>query len=95
MFRRLLDAWRSLAPRLDPNDFLIVYRPNEPILVRGRIAKSKIPGIANFFAHDLSPSYPITVRGVNNRGAISLRFHGRTLSGDQQRTRNFLLEHLS
>jgi hypothetical protein len=95
MLRRLLDAWRSVAPRFDSDDFLIIYRPNQPIFVRGRIPKAKIPGIAGFFAHDLNPNYPVTIRGVNKRGAISLRFNGWVVPADQQRTRNFLLEHLS
>ena len=95
MLRRLLDAWRTLVPRLNSNDFLIIYRPNQPIFIRGRIAQGKIPGITSFFARDLNPNYPVTIRGVNARGSTSVKFLGWVTPADQQRTRNFLLAHLS
>jgi len=91
-------AWASLVWTVSsifrPCDFLIHHHPGRPVTVRGRIARSKVPGIAGFFARDLNPGRPVTVRGTWSGRALRLRITGGLSPAMNQQVRNFLLEHL-
>lgn len=75
-------------------DFVIRVRPGRPVAVRGRLPRSKIPGIAEFFGRDLRETRAATIRGSRAGGTLRLRFSGVIGPGDRQRARNFLLDHL-
>jgi len=76
-------------------DFVIRSRGGGRVSVRGRIPAGKVPAIREFFARDLGASGPVTVRGSFGGGrAVRLRFSGRLSPGQQQRARNFLVDHL-
>jgi hypothetical protein len=78
-----------------PADFAIRRRSDGRVEVRGRIPGSKAGAIRAFFADDLGPAGPLTVRGSYGRGrAPRLHFAGSLTAGQRQRARNFLLEHL-
>jgi hypothetical protein len=79
---------------LGPSDFTIRHRPGKPITVRGRVARSKIPAIGEFFARDLDLTGPATVRGSWAGPALRLRISGNLGPSQKQRVRNFLFEHL-
>lgn len=79
---------------LGPSDFTIRHRPGGPVVVRGRIARSKVPAIAEFFARDLRPSGPVAVRGSWVDRALRLRITGELSPDQTQRVRNFLMYHL-
>lgn len=94
MLRRLLSGLGRLFSPLGPGDFIIQYRPNHPISVRGTIAKGKVAGIAGFFDHDLRLSGTVTIRGTKGRGPMRLDISGYLNKVEAQRVRNFLMEHL-
>ena len=76
-------------------DFAIRYRPGRGTTVRGRLPRGKVGGIAAFFAHDLRPDGSVSVYGTwGPRRSLRLRFAGPLSPGQQQRARNFLMEHL-
>ena len=81
-------------PDFSGADFTIRYRPGRPLDVRGKIPRSKVPGIAGFFARDLNPDGPVTVRGTWSGRALRLQIRGGLKEADAQRVRNFLLGHL-
>jgi hypothetical protein len=77
-------------------DIVVVCRPGRRALVRGRVPRGKIGSIEAFFAHDLRPRVPVTVRGSWDRGGIlRLRIAGRLDPSSRQRVRNFLLDLLA
>jgi len=90
LFQRLADLFASLGP----SDFVIRARPGHKASVKGQISRSKVPGIVGFFSRDLDPRANITVRGTRREGRLSLRFSGDIVPTDQQRVRNFLVDHL-
>jgi hypothetical protein len=76
-------------------DFVIKSQGRGQVTVRGRIPLGKVAGIREFFTRDLARAGPVTVRGSFGRGrALKLRFSGRLSTGQQQRARNFLVDHL-
>lgn len=79
---------------LGPSDFTIRHRPGGPVVVRGRIARSKVPAIAEFFARDLCPCGPVVVRGSWGGRVLRLRISGDLVPHQKQQVRNFLVHHL-
>ena len=79
---------------LGPSDFILRHKPGGPVVVRGRIARSKVPTITEFFARDLSPSGPVAVRGSWGGRVLRLRISGDLGADQKQRVRNFLMHHL-
>ncbi len=92
----LSHAFGQFIGLFSPSDFTILWRPGRPVVVRGRVARAKMPGIVQFFSRDLNLSGPLTVRGNRGRppGSLRLRFAGEIGAGDRQRVRNFLMAHL-
>lgn len=76
------------------DDLAIRYRPERAVRVRGRVPRSRVPGIVAFFARDLRPVGAATVRGTLRGGAWHLRFTSGLTAAERQRVRNFLAEHL-
>ena len=91
-------TWGDLLGWLAPADFTIRYRPGRGARVRGLVPRSKVAGIAGFFAHDIAVSGPVKVRGfwLGRRpgGGLRLRISGPIAPADHQKVRNFLLAHL-
>jgi hypothetical protein len=76
-------------------DFAIRHRPGAGTTVRGRVPASKVGAIAAFFDRDLRPGRAVTVRGTWGPGrTLRLRFSGALSALQQQRARNFLVDHL-
>jgi hypothetical protein len=76
-------------------DFAIRYRPRAGTTVRGRVPRAKVGAIAAFFDRDLRPDASVVVRGAWGPGRVlRLRFSGRLTPAQQQRARNFLVDHL-
>lgn len=86
-------AW-WLSGLLGASDLAIRHEPGRPVRVRGRVPKSKVPGISTFFARDLDPGRAVTVRGTWSGGAWRLQFSGGLSPSERQRVRNYLTEHL-
>ncbi|QDV37942.1 hypothetical protein [Tautonia plasticadhaerens] len=76
-------------------DFEIRLGPGDRVEVRGRIPRSKVPGIRGFF-RDQPGGVPRgrVVGRFGPGGTPTLRFSGGIGAGLRQRTRNFLIEHL-
>lgn len=94
MLRRLFSGLSRLFSPLGPGEFVITYRPNRRLAVRGTIPKGKIAGIASFFTHDLRLKGTATVRGSKGKGPLRLQISGSINKFESQRARNFLMEHL-
>ena len=77
------------------SDFVIRRPPGGHVVIRGQIPWSKCGGIRQFFSDDLGDAGPFVVRGTWQTGkGLQLNWGGRLTTGQRQRARNFLLEHL-
>ena len=73
-------------------DFQVV-RVGESVTVRGRVPRSKVPALEEFFRRDLAGAAPFAVAGTfGPRGALRFRWAGRLGAADRQRVRNVLIE---
>jgi hypothetical protein len=73
-------------------DFQIV-RVGESVTVRGRVARSKVPAVAEFARRDLDGVGPFAIAGTFGPGrSIRFRWAGRLGAADRQRARNVLIE---
>jgi hypothetical protein len=76
-------------------DFEIRLGPGDRVEVRGRVPRSKVPGIRGFF-RDQPGGVPRgrIVGRFGPGGTPTLQFSGPIDAALRQRSRNFLLEHL-
>lgn len=94
-----LDALRSFFEgdwRPIGEGWEVRHRPGVGTTVRGRVAKSKVPAIRDFFERDLRPEGPVRVRGAASSSGTAPRlvFSGEWTPFATQRARNFLIQHL-
>lgn len=75
-------------------DLALRYRPGRRLLVRGKVAKSKLPAISDFMRDDIGVEIPVTIRGSRASGLWRWRFSSSLSARQSQRARNFLNEHL-
>lgn len=76
-------------------DFVIRHGPGGRVEVRGKVPQSKVPGIRAFFLEDLGVEVSGRIQGTfGPQRLLRLEFRGGLNSTQQQRARNFLMEHL-
>ncbi|CAN5789005.1 hypothetical protein BH23PLA1_BH23PLA1_29060 [soil metagenome] len=81
--------------RVGRADFEIRHGPGGRVEVRGQVPRSKVAGIRAFFQKDLGAAGPGKVRGsFGPQRLLRLEFRGGLSPPQQQRVRNFLMEHL-
>jgi hypothetical protein len=76
-------------------DFEIRLGPGDRVEVRGRVPRSKVPGIRGFFREQPGgvPRGRVVGR-FGPGGTPTFRFSGGIDAGLRQRSRNFLIDHL-
>ncbi|RUL84329.1 hypothetical protein [Tautonia sociabilis] len=87
--------WLVGRAGLGRGDFEIRLGPGDRVEVRGRVPRSKVPGIRGFFREQPGgvPRGRIVGR-FGPGGTPVLRFSGGIGPGTRQRARNFLIDHL-
>jgi hypothetical protein len=90
---RLRSFLGRVLASLDGSDFVIRYRPDHPVEVRGKVPASKVAAISSFLVHDLQPAGPVTIRGSwGPRRSLRLHIDGILDAGQRQCVRNVLID---
>jgi hypothetical protein len=90
---RLGSLLSRVRASLGGSDFVIRYRPDRPVEVRGKVPASKVGAISSFLAHDLQPAGPVTIRGSwGPRRSLRLLIDGALDAGQRQCIRNVLID---